>query len=89
MTFSGLDYAEGQTGRALCLCLPEGEGIAGVAHPDPSTLPAPLLGEGGVSLLCLPLYNICFLLAFYRSLGEEISEILWEVDRHQWFLSVS
>lgn len=90
MTFSSLDYAEGQTGRALCLCLPKGEGIIGVAHPD-LLHTAYTSAWGNRCVFAMPSslqYLLSFCLHINRSLGEEISEILCEVDRHQWFLSV-
>lgn len=93
MTFSSLDCAAGQAGRALCPCLPKGEGIIGVAHPDPLHT-AYTFAQGNKCVFAMPSslqYLLPFGLHIYRSLGEEISEIseiLWEVDRHQWFLSV-
>lgn len=75
----------------VCACLKE-KALLGLHILIPSMPSTALLGKTGegVCMPCLSLHNICFLLASstYRSLGEEISEISWEVDRHQWFLSV-
>lgn len=73
----------------LCV-LPKGEGIIGAAHPDPLHT-AYTFAQGNRCVFAMPSslqYLLSFGLLIYRSLGEEISEILWEVDRHQWFLNV-
>lgn len=75
----------------VCACLKE-KALLGLQILIPSTHSTALLGETGegVCLPCLSPYNICFLLASstYRSLAEDISKILWEAERHQWFPSV-
>lgn len=68
-----MDYAEGWTGRALCLCLPKGEGIIGVAHPDPLHT-AYTSAQGNRCAFAMPSslqYLFSFCLYIYRSLGRD------------------
>lgn len=67
----------------------KGEGIIGVAHPDPLHT-AYTSAQGNRCVFAMPSslqHLLSFCLHIYRSLGEEISEI-FEGGRHQRFLNV-